>query len=251
MKKSLLKGFTLIELLVVIAIIAILSGILFPVFSSAREKARTTVCQSNLKQLALAAMMYADDNNKCYPPAIYRYRGVDIYWTSEKILYYQYIKNREVFFCPNSAYSYDPNAEDLDTRINIMNYSVNMELSPRNSKGFKYTKVKAPSNVIIFYDASISILESNNWVKHRGQYNYYLPGAYQVTNLYKPYKTLTDDQLDDYKNGRHNDGVNVVYCDGHSKWVKSVDLIKQVYDMSNRYISTLNQKENPMLPKSW
>ncbi|MDX1933455.1 MAG: DUF1559 domain-containing protein [Capsulimonadales bacterium] len=54
-------GFTLIELLVVIAIIAILAAILFPVFAQAREKARQATCVSNLKQLALAANMYAQD----------------------------------------------------------------------------------------------------------------------------------------------------------------------------------------------
>lgn len=63
------KGFTLIELLVVIAIIAILSGIIFPVFSAAREKARTIACLNNLKQLSMACILYADDNNKYYPQA--------------------------------------------------------------------------------------------------------------------------------------------------------------------------------------
>ncbi|MCE5218247.1 DUF1559 domain-containing protein, partial [bacterium] len=51
------RGFTLIELLVVIAIIAILAAILFPVFARAREKARQSGCQSNLKQIGIASLM--------------------------------------------------------------------------------------------------------------------------------------------------------------------------------------------------
>jgi prepilin-type N-terminal cleavage/methylation domain-containing protein len=56
------RGFTLIELLVVIAIIAILAAILFPLFASARESARTASCKSNLKQLGNAIAMYVDDS---------------------------------------------------------------------------------------------------------------------------------------------------------------------------------------------
>ena len=60
------RGFTLIELLVVIAIIAILAAILFPVFAKAREKARQTACLSNVKQLAMATLMYASDWDERY-----------------------------------------------------------------------------------------------------------------------------------------------------------------------------------------
>ena len=63
------KGFTLIELLVVIAIIAILAAILFPVFAKARDKARTTACLNNIKEIALAIQMYLGDWDGFYPMA--------------------------------------------------------------------------------------------------------------------------------------------------------------------------------------
>lgn len=64
------RGFTLIELLVVISIIAILAGLLFPVFARAREKGRQAICMSNLRQLTLAMLMYAEDHDGGFVPAM-------------------------------------------------------------------------------------------------------------------------------------------------------------------------------------
>lgn len=71
-------GFTLIELLVVIAIVAILAAILFPVFAQARRKAYQATCQSNLKQIAVAIIMYAGDNDGAGPQGIGCLQNADV-----------------------------------------------------------------------------------------------------------------------------------------------------------------------------
>jgi len=69
LKATTKDGFTLIELLVVMAIIAILAAMLFPVFAQAKAKAVQTTCLSNVRQLALAFLMYAQDYDGFLPPA--------------------------------------------------------------------------------------------------------------------------------------------------------------------------------------
>src|SRR5919206_279833 len=94
------RGFTLIELLVVIAIIAILAAILFPVFGRARENARRSSCQSNLKQIGLGIMQYTQDYDETLPmsgwfnptPRHFIYNDID-----------PYLKSRQIWKCPSSA----------------------------------------------------------------------------------------------------------------------------------------------------
>ena len=92
------KGFTLIELLVVIAIIAILAAILFPVFAKAREKARTSSCQSNLKQLSIGLLQYVQDYDETLPK---RYFAVEA--QSWRMVIQPYLKSDQVFRCPSNT----------------------------------------------------------------------------------------------------------------------------------------------------
>jgi len=120
------RGFTLIELLVVIAIIAILAAILFPVFARAREAARKATCLSNLKQIALACLMYAQDYDEVLPSvnndgynatshaidpansyitwsdAESRNLGSIDYWQLADVLT-PYVKSLDLFVCPTLA----------------------------------------------------------------------------------------------------------------------------------------------------
>jgi len=100
------SGFTLIELLVVIAVISILAAILFPVFARARENARRSSCQSNLKQLGLTMMMYSQDNDERLMPvqSTTPKEGGTTTARWPQILA-PYIKSRGFVMCPSADYT--------------------------------------------------------------------------------------------------------------------------------------------------
>lgn len=101
------SGFTLIELLVVIAIIAILAAILFPVFTQARAKARQASCLSNMKQIGLSIMQYTQDYDEGYAPAFYGSSASNT-WSSWPVIIQPYLRNTQVFICPEEATSFGP-----------------------------------------------------------------------------------------------------------------------------------------------
>jgi len=108
-------GFTLIELLVVIAIIAILAAILFPVFARAREQARRSSCLSNLKQLGLASMMYAQDYDEVLLVA--PTQGNPMPNVVQGLL--PYVKTRQLFYCPSISglVPYDGTLDDTEANF--------------------------------------------------------------------------------------------------------------------------------------
>src|SRR4051812_36161543 len=98
-------GFTLIELLIVIVIIAILSAILFPVFSRARENARRSSCQSNLKQLGLALMQYTQDYDETIPSWLQLDYNAGVPGTSRSIgeRLQPYLNSKQVLICSSQS----------------------------------------------------------------------------------------------------------------------------------------------------
>ncbi len=113
------KAFTLIELLVVIGIIALIAAIAFPVFFWARAKAQQSVCASNLHQLGLASLIYAQDYDGYFPLYINVHSGqlcyesgrpqIGLAWVCNPALLHDvltpYIKNNEVWFCPSDQFA--------------------------------------------------------------------------------------------------------------------------------------------------
>ena len=139
------RGFTLIELLVVIAIIAILAAILFPVFAKAREKARQSSCLSNVKQIALALMQYAQDYDE-HLPMLYDTgtpRNGLIQSTQP------YVKSFQVHDCPSS----DMKSVTTDYLGN-RSYGYSTQLMRVNVIGAGLGEITRPAEIVLMGDVA-------------------------------------------------------------------------------------------------
>ena len=198
-------GFTLIELLVVIAIIAILAGILFPVFARARAKARQSACQSNMKQLALAMTMYADDYDELLPQATPNwFPGPDTLGPSWDVAILPYMRNKELLICPENKAICEANAQ------------CNCGQPKRGYAQTKYTTLDLVNNVWCNFTGSYPDSSRTVLLVEKGAY-----GPSHLADASCEKFTQAGANQDYEPDGplklRHNQTNNFAYVDGHVK----------------------------------
>ena len=207
------SAFTLIEILVVVGIIALLAAILFPVFAKVRGGARTTACNSNLRQLGLAFQQYTTDNGGRYPRAA-NYQAWSpghAYWVAgtpadnggglatdvkpftyadgssanvEGGALFPYVKSGAVYVCPSTP--------DADKKK--LGYSMNCAISLLSQ-----VRILNPSEIILLVDEGQSLNDGFFWASKEAGTN--------------PVAKATDELTQ-----AHNGGGNLLFADGHIKY---------------------------------
>ncbi|MDR3710378.1 MAG: DUF1559 domain-containing protein [Capsulimonadaceae bacterium] len=226
-------AFTLIELLVVIAIIAILAAILFPVFATAREKARQASCASNLKQLGVAFIQYAQDYDECYPVGYVTYQANagGMSWAG---VIYPYVKSAKVYVCPSDA-----STVYGGTAPATLSYAYNEALACSSgpcqtngttvSAGRSLAKGTSPALTVALYEVqegSFGVGSTNDGsVAGSGYYfsdTQYLLNGYRDATWglgFEAYGDYNGAPARGVRMPRHSGGANFLAMDGHVKWL--------------------------------
>jgi prepilin-type N-terminal cleavage/methylation domain-containing protein/prepilin-type processing-associated H-X9-DG protein len=222
------RGFTLIELLVVIAIIAILAAILFPVFAQARSKARQTSCLSNMKQIGLGLIMYAQDYDETLAgvdpsngyaaghnhnlgwnapftagvPATYRNWARDVQ---------PYIKNFGIYVCPSafprtSFNGGNPPFNECNKVANPTCFDTSYALNGL-AESRTLAAIPAPADIIFLREFSIYSRTAQTRPRRNSA----------SSPRFREFNHILYDFI-------HNEGSNLLFCDGHAKWRKKVSL---------------------------
>lgn len=235
------RGFTLIELLVVIAIISLLAAILFPVFARARENARRSSCMSNLKQMDLGIMQYIQDNNGNFPPFVMRGQtapppdgiiwesSLPTYWYWPQLIY-PYVRTSQIYVCPDApaGYQFSPNAPDFG------NYGANkLVMNDPQSNPVRWpmvgeSAIASPATTYLIMDGGLIDLNPADVALNTATVITYIPGTGPGSGANLPQiPTSHSDLKADFSTGRHFNGINVGFADGHVKWLKSETVLNE------------------------
>ena len=227
-------GFTLIELLVVIAIIAILAALLLPALSSAKQRAWTISCTSNLRQIGLGLKMFADDNNGLYPES-----GTKIVWGTpdappplgsgqlgwmEQI--FSYTQNTNIYHCPG-------NVQLPVANQSAFNYFNGVRAAYMANDGFGPLK----NSLIMFPSAYVL---SGDTIDND---HYFLPDDCDKDDYTQDCVGGESDVPEDMQVQwrAHSKGQNLAFPDGHVKWYKGYN----ASEMTFGYATITNWLQSP------
>ncbi len=250
------SGFTLIELLVVIAIIAILAAILFPVFQNVRENARRAACQSDAKQLGIGIIQYVQDSDEKMVTVnggswfnAPRYSWADGIQPYLKSATYG---GSSVFHCPDLQADYfhewsSPPNSSPDWTTKFVNYGMNLDYlqpdagcSPANANasgppfgksGVGLSEIEAPAQTVLLAETKPEVILSSGGFYPTDQVDAPLGGTTGIVGACGLDGWGKDDGFELPNTGspntstntfspRHNGGGDVVFCDGHVKWMR-------------------------------
>ncbi|MEO7715831.1 MAG: DUF1559 domain-containing protein [Capsulimonas sp.] len=245
------KGFTLIELLVVIAVISIIAAILFPVFASARGKARQASCASNERQIGMAILQYAQDEDERLPNGAGN--GASFWcgegWAGQCA---PYLKSTALLRCPDDPTpSYGPAdfTVSYGYNINLVETAANQSLAaaaqlysgPPAPPGRTLSIFNAPSRTVMLFEVSgvtANVMDGQEGTELGGVSGAYLSAASNgLDNRLYARKDMTTNAENRYATGvmggrspkpngqfqpslgRHANGSNFLLADGHVKWM--------------------------------
>ncbi|EIP99670.1 prepilin-type N-terminal cleavage/methylation domain-containing protein [Opitutaceae bacterium TAV1] len=240
------EAFTLIELLTVIAIIGILAAIIIPTVGRVRESARTAVCLSNVRQIAVAGQMYAADNRDVLVPILERQEGGRR--PTWRLLLAPYIgagqnhklPKADVFLCPASAATIPPYTGDNEAGGYPSSYGINKtsrlhryktELTSETDEAKLTTRIHSilnPSRLIMVGDIGKVTSGTINKTSSAGWVDQQVSTATMINSL--GYARFPDDA--NFTGGdawnifpRHGRKANVAFYDGRAA---SVDIDKDI-----------------------